>query len=143
MKILIVLPFFLFTLSAYCQTEDEVHIGTYPKGKTFGKYQGPDTKPYTGQITITGIVTRGGVMGGRQDSLKGGNGGLGSFTLKKEDGTLVTVGTTDFDFTVPKEIVKHRVIVEGIDPAKLISDRRRKTVQKDIQYAAIGIKVVE
>lgn len=51
---------------------------------------------------------------------------------------LVTVGTSDYGFTIPKEIVGKRIIIEGIEPAKLIRERKivKKEYQKDIQFVA-------
>src|SRR5665647_1077652 len=97
-KLLFILPV-LFTLAVNAQqTEDEVYIG---KGKTFGKYNGrgiiiPDTdrnaKPVDRQTTVTGMV-----VGTCKPNCN-------SLTVKKSDGTIVTVGTRDNGFTVPKGI---------------------------------------
>ena len=64
-------------------------------------------------------------------------------TLLSTNGTTVTVGTRDYGFTVPKAIVGKRIIIEGIDPAKLISEKKtvKKEYQKDIQFAATGIRI--
>ncbi len=151
-KLLFILPAFLFTLSVNAQgtqTEDEVYVG---KGKTFGKYTGktiiiPDVgksekKPITNSTVLTGIVTGGGVVSGGQDTLKSKLGGLYSFNLKTADGTIVTIGTRDNGFTVPRTIEGHTIIIEGID-----AGRRRRDVninyQKEIQFAATGIKVID
>ena len=93
---------------------------------------------------MTGVVVSGGLVN-RVDSLTDKRISLYSFNLKKSDGTIVTIGTKDNGFTVPKEIVGKTITVEGID---LVSfPRRRKTVntdyQKEIQFAAIGIKIID
>lgn len=153
-KLLFILSAFFFTLAVNAQgtqTEDEVYVG---KGKTFGKYTGktiiiPDVgksekKPIIDQTSVTGVVISGGLVS-RMDSLTDKSISLYSFNLKKSDGTMLTIGTRDNGFTVPKEIVGKTITVEGID---LVSfPRRRKTVstdyQKEIQFAATGIKVMD
>ena len=139
-KLLFILPVFFFTLTVNAQqTEDQPQIG-----KTFGNYKGigiiiPDvgrpTKPINGQTTVTGIVVK---VGWCEDDCL-------TILVKKDDGTTVTIGTKDYGFTVPKEIVGKRIIIEGIEPAKLIRERRtvKKDYQKDIQFAATGIKVIK
>lgn len=151
-KLLSILPviFLSFALHAQ-QTEDEVFVG---KGKTFGNYKGtaiiiPDIdktakKQKTDQTSVTGTVISSGLVT-RMDSLTDKRVALYSFNLKKADGTIVTVGTKDNGFTVPKEIVGKTITVEGIDQVSFI--RKRKTVntdyQKEIQFVATGIKVIE
>ena len=129
------------------QTEDEIYIG---KGKTFGKYTGRSvTTPVTDKTTkstvtnptiLTGIVLSGGVISNSADSLKSTPGSLYSFNLKKDDGAIILVGTSDYDFNVPKELIGRSVSVEGLSSATLI-ERKRRSVQKDIQFAAIGVMV--
>jgi hypothetical protein len=139
-KLLFILPalFFTFALNAQ-QTEDEVYVG-----KKYGNYKGtgiiiPETdrtvKPVKGQTTLTGIVVKVGWC--EEDCL--------TIVVKKADGTSVTVGTKDNGFTVPKKIVGNKIIVEGIDPAKRVRERRtiKTDYQKDIQFAASGIIVVK
>jgi hypothetical protein len=65
--------------------------------------------------------------------------------VKKDDGTIVTVGTKDYGFTVSKKLVGRRIIVEGIEPDKLPRDKKTVKIdyQKDIQFAATGIKVIK
>lgn len=151
-KLLFILPAFLLSIAVNAQgtqTEDEVYVG---KGKTFGNYKGtgiiiPDynktaKKPITNPTTLTGIVISGGGAG-VQDSLKDKSGGLYSFNLKKDDGTVVTVGTRDYDFTVPKQLIGKRISIEGLNAGTISIDRKRKTVQKDIQFAAIGLKIID
>jgi hypothetical protein len=144
-KLLSILPviFFSFALHAQ-QTEDEVFVG---KGKTFGNYIGtaiiiPDfdrtvKKPTTDLTRLTGTVISVGLES-RMDSLTDKRVSLYSFNLKKIDGTIVTVGTRDNGFTVPKEIVGKTITVEG---------RKRRDVKNDaqqnIQFAATGILIVE
>ena len=144
-KLLSILPviFFSFALHAQ-QTEDEVYVG---KGKTFGDYKGtaiiipdidkPVKKPTTDLSRLTGTVISVGLES-KMDSLTDKRVSLYSFNLKKTDGTIVTVGTRDNGFTVPKEIVGKTITVEG---------RKRRDVknntQQDVQFAATGILIVE
>jgi hypothetical protein len=89
-KLLFILPVIFFTLTLNAQqTEDEVYIG-----KKFGNYKGtgiiiPDTdrkvKPVNGQTTLTGIVV---TVGWCEDDCL-------TITLRKDDGTTVTIGTKD------------------------------------------------
>ena len=70
-----------------------------------------------------------------------------SLTVQKSDGTsIVTVGTRDNGFIVPKGIVGRNILIEGLDLVGM-GGRKRKTVkndyQKDIQFAATGIKVID
>src|ERR1035437_716935 len=139
-KLLFILPVFFFTLAVNAQqTEDQPYIG-----KTFGNYKGtgiiiPETdrptKPINGQTTVTGIVVKVGWC--EEDCL--------TILVKKDDGTTVTIGTKDYGFTVSKEIVGKRIIIEGIESAKLHAGNppTRKDYQKGIQFAATGIKVIK
>ena len=133
-KLLIILPVFFFALTVNAQqTEVNVYVG---KGKTFGNYKGTEirnTKPVKGQLKITGTVVK--VDWCEEDCL--------TMWVKKDDGTIVSVGTKDYGFTIPKAIVGKRIIIEGIDPAKLISEKKtvKKEYQKDIQFAATGIRI--
>jgi hypothetical protein len=154
-KLLLILPLFFFAVAINAQqTEDEVHVGSYPKGKTFGNYKGtsiiiPDVDKTAKSVTIlSGIVVRSRtVTGGDADSLtRKDGGGLNSFDLKLDDGSVIKIGTNDFGFNVPPEIIGHRISLEAVTPASLISGRERKTVRKnyqqDIEYAAIGLLVL-
>lgn len=146
-KLLILLQLFCLTVTVNAQqTEDEVHIGSYPKGKTFGNYNGPDTKPIEGLTTITGTVINVGRFS-RLDSITDKRGGFYSFDLKKDDGTMITVITSDNRFTVPKEIIGNRIIVQGTGGDKVSGGRKRRDVPKeseaDGQFAAAGIKVLD
>ncbi len=64
--------------------------------------------------------------------------------MKKDDGTTVSVGTKDNGFKVPKAIVGKRIFIEGADPTIPTRDKGivKKEYQKDIQFAATGIKVI-
>lgn len=149
-KLLFIASLIFFSLAANAQgtqTEDEVYIG---KGKIFGNFKGiaiiiPDVdkgiKPTNGSTSITGMVT--GVVVGREgDTLTGKQRGLYSFTLQQNDGTIVTVGTKDYGFSVPKNLIGRKITVEGIDQ---FSGRKRRTAQEQqtIQFAATGIKVID
>ena len=133
-KLLIILPVFFFALAVNAQqTEEDIYVG---KGKTFGNYKGTDirnVKLIKGQINITGTVVK--VDWCEDDCL--------TVWVKKDDGTIVSVGTKDYGFTIPKAIVGKRIIIEGIDPAKLISEKKtlKREFQKDIQIAATGIRI--
>jgi len=141
-SLLFIMAAFLFTHAVNAQgtqTEDEVYIG---KGKTFGNYKRSDTKPINGQLALTGTV----VSGCKRDCCNKKQTSC-SFNLIKDDGTILTVGTRDFEFAVPNEIVGTKVIVEGKDAGQISGDRKRrdtkKEYQKDIQFAATGIKVID
>jgi hypothetical protein len=138
-KLLFILTalFFAFGLKAQ-QTEDEVYIG-----KKYGNFKGtaiiiPDTdrnlKPVNGPTAVTGIVVEVGWC--EEDCL--------TILMKKADGTIVTIGTKDYGFRVPKKLIGLKIIVEGIDPANRVRERLtvRGGYQKDIQFAASGIIVV-
>ena len=146
-KLLSILPVIFFTLAVSAQgtqTEDEVYVG---KGKTFGNYKGtaiiipdfdkPVKNPTTDLSRLTGTVISFGLET-KMDSLTDKRVSLYSFNLKKTDGTIVTVGTRDNGFTVPKEILGKTITVEG---------RKRRDVknntQQDVQFAATGILVVK
>ena len=146
-KLLFVLPVFFFSLvvNAQTQTEDEIYIG---KGKTFGKYKGtaiiiPETdkgiKPIVGQNSITGTV-----VGNCKKDCCNKKLTSCSVDVRKDDGSIVTVGTRDNGFTVPKAIVGQRIIIEGIDPAKLITKKKtlKRDFQRDIQFVATGLRIL-
>lgn len=137
-KLLLIMAAFLFTHGVNAQgtqTEDEVYIG---KSKTFGNYKGtgiiiPDVglkgKPYNGPGTLTGIVVK--VDWCEEDCR--------TIMVKKDDGTTVTVGTRDYGFTVPKNIVGRKIILDG----SMVSGDRKRRDQQGIQYAATGLKVLD
>lgn len=137
-SLLFILAAFLFThaLNAQgTQTEDEVYVG---KGKTFGNYKGtgiiiPDVglkgKPYNGPATLTGIVVK--VDWCEEDCR--------TIIVKKDDGTTVIVGTRDYGFTVPKNIVGRKITLDG----SMVSGGRKRSDQQDIQFAATGLKVLD
>lgn len=133
-KLLFILPVLFFSLAVNAQqTEDDIYVG---KSKTFGNYKGTgirNTKPVKGQLNITGTVVK--VDWCEEDCL--------TMWVKKDDGTIVSVGTKDHGFTIPKAIVGKRIIIEGIDPAQLISEKKtvKKEYQKDIQLVATGIRI--
>ena len=117
------------------QTEDEGYIG---KGKTFGNYTGkgiiiPEVDRKIKQVDVQQIISVK-VLNACCDT------SLTSITLKKDDGTIVTVGTRDFGFTVPKNIVGRYITIEGENTS---GGRKRRDYQKDIQFAATGIKVLD
>jgi hypothetical protein len=135
-KLLAMLPILFCVLFANAQqTEDEVYIG---KGKTLGAFRGPTVKPLDGQYSFTGQVV--GIC--TRDCC---NRKLTSCTMiiKRED-SLVSIGTNDYGFTVPKSIVGRTVTVQSVDP-RLIRERRpiRKDSQKGVQIAATGIKFID
>lgn len=145
-KLLLILPVILFSITVHAQqTEDDVYVG---KSKTYGNYRGPvitiakpksatnadrNIKPINGSSTLSGTVIK---LGWCEEDCF-------TFWIKKDDGVTVVIGTKDFGFSVPKTIVGKRIIIEGIEPAKLIQQKTvvKKEYQKDIQFAATGIKV--
>ncbi|PKP13911.1 MAG: hypothetical protein CVU08_02815 [Bacteroidetes bacterium HGW-Bacteroidetes-3] len=147
-KLLFILPLFFFSLTVNAQqTEDDIYVG---KSKTFGNYKGTDiinvnskpllgldrnVKQIKGQSNITGTVVK--VDWCEEDCL--------TMWVQKDDGTTVAVGTKDYGFAVPKDIVGKRINVEGIEPAKLIRERKtmKKEYQKDIQFVATGVKLFD
>ena len=139
-KLLFMLPlFFLAGAVNAQQTEDEVYVG-----KKFGNFKGtgiiiPDTdrkiKPANGQTAVTGIVVA--VSWCEEDCL--------TISVKKDDGTILTVGTKDYGFTVSKKIVGRRISIEGIESSIFIRERKmvKKDYQKDVQLVATGIKIIK
>ena len=146
-KLLFILPVFFFSLALNAQqTEDDIYVG---KSKTFGNYKGPaistinpkslpdgdrNTKTIMSTSTLAGIVVKVGWC--EEDCL--------IIWVKKDDGTTVAVGTKDYGFTVPKNIVGKRIVIEGVNQAILIREKRivKKEYQKDIQFAATGIRIM-
>lgn len=133
-KLLHILPFILFTLAVNAQqTEDDIYAG---KTKTFGNYKGTDirnSKPIKGQSVISGIVVK--VDWCEEDCL--------TVWVKKDDGSIVAVGTKDYNFTVPKNITGKRIIIEGIEPDKLVYEKKsvKKQYQEGIKIAATGVRI--
>ena len=133
-KILFILSLFCFTLTVNAQqTEDDVYVG---KSKTFGNYKGSSngtSKPIKGLVNISGKVVK--VEWCEKDCT--------TIEVKKDDGTIVSVGTKDYGFMVPKNIVGKRIIIEGVELSKLASDKTtsKEEYQKDIQIAAMGVRV--
>jgi len=145
----IILASLFITIMVNAQTEDEVYIG---KGKTFGNYQasgiiipdvGKDAKPLKDYTVIKGLVVR--LQG------EGRNGWCEedclTIFIKRDDSSIVRIGTKDFGFTVPKEILGKQIMVQGKDSGQISGDRKRrdaeKHYQKDIQFAASGIMVID
>lgn len=135
-KLLIILPALFFSIAVFAQqTVNDVYTG---KTKAYGNFKGADldrnTKPFNGSSTITGIVLKLGWC--EEDCI--------TFWIKKEDGTTIVVGTKDYNFSVPKAIVGKRITIEGIESDKLTLQKTtvKKEFQKDIQFAATGIKVM-
>ena len=64
--------------------------------------------------------------------------------VKKADGIIITVGTKDNGFKVPKAIVGKKIIIEGIEPSKRNVDKKavNQAYQTDIQFAASGIRLL-
>jgi hypothetical protein len=135
-KLLPILPLILFTAIVNAQqTEDDVYVG---KSRTFGNYRGTDVsgaKQMKGQVVLTGTVVK--LDWCEEDCL--------TVWVKKEDGSTVSVGTKDYGFTVPKKIVGKRIIIEGIDPAKYVAEKKtvKKEYQKNVQIAATGIRIFD
>ncbi len=133
-KLLQILPFILFALTVKAQqTEDDIYVG---KTKTFGNYRGTDistAKPAKGQSFITGIVVK--VDWCEDDCL--------TIWVKKDDGTIVAVGTKDYSFTIPKDITGKRIEIEGVEPDKLAYEKKsvKKKYQEGIQIAATGVRI--
>ena len=134
-KVLQILPLIFLTLTAGAQqTEDDIYVG---KGRTFGNYRGTDIRtaePMKGQSIITGTVVK--VDWCEEDCL--------TVWVKKDDGTIVSVGTKDYGFTVPKKIVGKRISIEGIVQPAPAGEKKmiKKEYQKNIQLVATGIKIL-
>ena len=130
MKQLLFLLLITVTFQASAQqTEDDIYVG---KSRTYGNYKGTDIRTSNqvkGQVIITGTV------------LKVDQCELNCLTVwvKKNDGSTVSVGTRDHGFSIPKNTIGKRIIVEGIDPAE--KKTVKKTYQKDIQIMATGIRI--
>lgn len=107
-KLLFILRLLFLTLALHArQTEDEVYIG-----KKYVNYKGtgitiPDidrkVKPVNGQATITGIVVK--VDWCEEDCR--------TILVKKDDGTTVIVGTRDYSFTVPKNLLAKKLLLKA------------------------------
>jgi hypothetical protein len=150
-KLLLIISLFIFCASINAQqTEDDIHVGGSPKGKTFGDYKAPaiiipdvDRTPKPAPVTLTGIVLRSRIMkGGDADSLKGKNGALVAFDLKLDDGSLIRIGTSDYGFHVPRNIIGHRITLQAVSARGLKTGKEKKNYQQQIEYAATGLKVL-
>jgi hypothetical protein len=123
------------------QTEDEVYIG---KGKTFGNYKSGNIRPVNGQINpVSGLKTMTGtiVSGCKRDCCNRKS--TFCFIDIQTADSLVRIGTRDNGFSVPKDMVGQKIVVEGTETTKLGRERRpRKDVQNDVQFTATGVKVL-
>lgn len=132
-KLLFTLSVLFFAISSNAQqTEDDIYVG---KSRTFGNYKETDiknTKQIKGSPNVTGIVVKVGWC--EEDCL--------TIWVKKDDGTILSVGTKDNGFTVPKDIVGKRIIIEGYESVKPIREKKtvKKESQDDIQFVATGVK---
>jgi hypothetical protein len=139
MKKLLIIGFVLLFLALNVkaqQTEDDVSVGG--TSKTFGIYKGniaKNVKPIKGQIVITGTVVN--VSWCEEDCL--------TILVKTSDGKLVTVGTKDNNFSVPKNIAGKKIMIEGMEATKagITKNQVNRALQKDIQIAATGLKIFE
>ncbi len=133
-KLLFTLSVLFIAISSYAQqTEEDIYVG---KSRTFGNYKGTDinnTKQIKSSPIITGTVVK---VGWCEDDCM-------TVWVKKEDGTILSVGTKENGFTIPKDIVGKRIIVEGYEADKPIyeKDTVKKEHQEDIQFVATGIQV--
>ena len=134
-RLLQILPLIFFAITANAQqTEDDVYVG---KKRTFGNYRGADIKTarsMKGQSILFGTVVK--VDWCEEYCI--------TVWVKKDDGSTVSVGTKDYGFTVPKNIVGKRISIEGIESGKYITAKKteKKEYQKDIQIAATGIRIL-
>ena len=96
------------------QTEDDVYVG---KARTFGNYKGINSysKLPKGQSVVTGTVVE--VSWCEEDCR--------TVLVKKPDGTMITVGTADFGFKIPKGIKGKKIIIEGVEPGKQLIDKKK------------------
>jgi hypothetical protein len=144
-KLLIILQVLFLSLALSAQqTEDEIYIG---KGKTFGNYKGtgiiiPDVGKTAKQIDVQTIFM-GPIVGICKKDCCNNKRTSCSVDVKKDDGSIVTIGTRDSGFTVPKEIAGKTIIVEGKDVGQISGGRKRRDVQPGIQFAATGILVMD
>lgn len=137
-KLLFILPALFFVLGLKAQqTEDEVYIG-----KKFGIFKGtgiiiPETdrkiKPNR-LLTAIGTVV----------SVSSCTVNCSVLVVKLTDGTPITVGTADQGFSVPQKIVGRGIMVDGAYSVKQVPGERPSRIvqQKDIDFAATGIKVI-
>jgi hypothetical protein len=123
---------FLFTCVAVAQqTEDDVYVG---KARTFGNYRSTNgySKLPKGFSIVTGTIVE---LSWCEDDCR-------TALVKKADGTMITVGTADFGFTIPKGIKGKKIIIEGIEAGKQLIDKK-KPRQQNIQFAAAGLKLLD
>jgi hypothetical protein len=141
-KLLIILSALFFTLALNAQPED------INKGKTFGNYKAtgiiiPDVDRKAKQIDVEKILT--GMVAGKCTSDCCNRRRTPCTIYVDVEGKILSVGTADYGFTVPNEIIGHKIIVQGTDDVAAIRKRRplNSKYQKDIQFAATGILVLE
>ncbi len=118
------------------QTEDDPSVGGH--SRTFGKFKGTpaaNLNTLKGQVLITGTVIS--VSWCEEDCL--------TVLVKTNTGNIVSIGTKDNAFSVPKNIAGKKITIEGYEQAKLTINKKvdKNQRQKDIQVAATGIKIYE
>jgi hypothetical protein len=131
-RILFFVITFLFTGAAVAQqTEDDIYVG---KARTFGNYKGTAafSKLPKGASVITGTIVE---VSWCEDDCR-------TILVKKTDGTMITVGTADYGFKIPKNIKGKKIIIEGVEPGKQLIDKK-KSGQQNIQFAASGLKLLD
>ena len=126
---------FLFASAAIAQqTEDDVYVG---KARTFGNYRGTNvySKLPQGYSIVTGTVVE---LSWCEEDCR-------TVLVKKTDGTMITVGTADFGFTIPKGIKGKKITIEGVETGKQIIDKKKtaRNQQQNIQFAASGVKLLD
>ncbi|HSN61673.1 MAG TPA: hypothetical protein VLR49_12110 [Ferruginibacter sp.] len=134
-RIILFAPTFLFTCIAVAQqTEDDVYVG---KARTFGNYRGTGgySKLPKGHAVIIGTIVE---VSWCEDDCR-------TILLKKTDGTMITVGTADFGFKIPKGIKGKKIIIEGLEPGKPAIGKQKpgSKPQQNIQFAASGLKLLD
>jgi Domain of unknown function (DUF4920) len=136
-KLLAILPIlFLVFDSIAQQTEDDPAVGG--TWRTFGEYKTADTKnlkEIKTLTTISGTVIN--VSWCEEDCL--------TILLKTKDENTVLIGTKDYGFAVPKNIVHKKIIVQGYEIATLKANKKleQKAFQKEVHIAATGIKIFD
>ena len=138
-KLLFILTLFFFSIAVNAQPTDVIPAS----GATYGNFRDFENNakiiPGNGEITIMGLVINRGELHCVYNKCT-----VTSITIQREDGTTLVIGTSDHNFSVPRYIVGKKIRVEGIDIRKGEPVRRnpRTENQKDIQFAATGVKVI-
>ncbi|MFI5133085.1 MAG: hypothetical protein ACHQEB_02060 [Chitinophagales bacterium] len=138
-KILFILPVMFFTIALNAQNMD---VGV-SVGSKYGKYKGFDKNakenPLNGETTITGLVVNLGAINCIYNKCT-----TNSVMVKLADGTLLNVGTSDYSFSLPRNIFDKNIIVEGMD-MRIPSEKRNPRIQYQygVQFAASGILVIK